>query len=151
MSSLRSSQINRVRTYATTIFGPGFEQAWFTSKFNRGLIPKLEQLAGAHVGPKGKEYAIVPPIFFPDGNAKKLSDVFLNPAIIKVSAIPYQVPTTQRTDTAQVLKVMLLGPMSIITDKKPSGPMPYGIKWGLRRTTAGAIAFAATVVSTLPK
>lgn len=86
MSSARSSHINRLRNNAAVIFGPGFDQNWFPSKFNRGSIEKLQELLGAHMTPKGKKYLLLPPILFPDGSQNK-RDVFLNPALIRVSAL----------------------------------------------------------------
>jgi len=86
MSSIRSSHINRLRTHGPTIFGPGFEQQWFPSKFERGSVEKLQELLGAYMTPKGKRYSLFPPILFPDGSTNK-SDIFLNPALTNVSVL----------------------------------------------------------------
>ena len=84
MGSIRSSQINRVRGVARLIFGPGFEQEWFATGYERGSVAKLQELLGAHMTSEGKKYSVLPPILFPEGsNAKK--NIFLNPALIKVS------------------------------------------------------------------
>jgi hypothetical protein len=93
MSSGRSSHINRLRNNASVIFGPGFEQHWFPSKFNRGSIEKLQELLGAQMTSKGKKYLLLPPILFPDGSQNK-RDVFLNPALIRVSIFTSQAFTT---------------------------------------------------------
>jgi len=76
--------------HASLIFGPGFEQSWFPSKFNRALIPELQDLLGVHFTAKGKEYAVLPPILYPKGSANKRSDLFLNPALAKASTFSYQ-------------------------------------------------------------
>ena len=85
MGISRSSHVNRLRTRALNIFGPGFENDWFATNFDRGGIDKLQILSGATMTPKGKKYMLLPPILFPDGsNSNK--DVFLNPALARVSA-----------------------------------------------------------------
>jgi len=145
MLTLRSSQINRVQNSASLILGPGFPQEWFPSQFNRGSIEKLQALLGAHFTAAGKEYHVIAPILFPKGPKIKKAGIFMNPALIRVSKLYYLVSTT-RTDTVQVLKVMLFGPTSISDDKPCSGPKLYGIKWNLTETTPGAIALAAVVV-----
>ena len=146
MSSVRSSHINRLRNNASLIFGPGFEQSWFASKFKRGSIQKLQDLLGATVTPKGKKYRLLPPILFPDGSQNK-RDVFLNPALVRVSVVPYQAFAMRYTDKAQTLKVILFGPSSLSDNGTHSGPKPAGVKWKLNEVTPGAIAFAAVLVS----
>ena len=93
MMSARSSHINCLRNNASLIFGPGFDQMWFPSKFKRGSIEKLQVLLGAQMTPKGKKYLLLPPILFPDGSKSK-RDVFLNPALVKVSLSPHHAFTT---------------------------------------------------------
>lgn len=100
MKSMRSSQISRIRTHAPAIFGPGFNPEWFRTQFDRASIPKLQQLSGVYLSAKGKEYAVVPPILFPEGFVGRKSKIFLNPALFKVSTFFYWVPTTQHTDAA---------------------------------------------------
>ena len=85
MTSIRSSQINRVRGNAALIFGPGFEQEWFPSQYARGSIEKLQTLLGAHMTTEGKKYAVIPPILFPEGSQNR-RDIFRNPALIRVSS-----------------------------------------------------------------
>lgn len=98
MTSARSSHVNRLRHSASLIFGPGFEQCWFPSKFNgRGSVEKLQVLLGAHLTAQGKKYPLIPPILFPDGSTNK-RDVFLNPALVRVSFVYYQVFTTILTN-----------------------------------------------------
>ena len=93
MSTSRSSHVNRLRVHALDIFGPGFEKDWFSTQFGRGGIEKLQMLSGATMTPKGKKYMLLPPILFPDGsNSNK--DVFLNPALAKVSDLLYQLLAT---------------------------------------------------------
>ena len=89
MSAARSSHTNRLRTHAIEIFGDGFERVWFATRYDRAAIEKLQVLSGAHMTDKGKRYRLLPPILFPDGsNSKK--DVFLNPALVRVSVLSYQ-------------------------------------------------------------
>lgn len=87
MNTARSSHVNRLRHVAGEIFGPGFEQKWFATKFNRGNIGMLQVLSGAYVGPMGKGYRLFAPILFPGGSAKRSKDIFLNPALAKVSVL----------------------------------------------------------------
>ena len=89
MSSLRSSHINRLRANGTLIFGSGFQQEWFPSKFERGSVETLQKLLGAHMTPKGKKYLLLPPILYLDGSSKNKRDLFLNPALIKVSTFAH--------------------------------------------------------------
>ena len=96
MSSTRSSHINRLQTHASLIFGSGFEQDWFTSKYKRGSIEKLQELLGANVTSKGKKYPLLPPILFPNGSRSK-KDIFLNPALVRVSVLSYQAFATWYT------------------------------------------------------
>ena len=84
MTAIRSSQINRVRGHTAQIFGPGFDQAWFATKFDRGSVEKLQTLLAPYMTPKGKKYAAIPPILFPAGSTRR-GDVFRNPALIRVS------------------------------------------------------------------
>jgi hypothetical protein len=98
---------------------------------------------------KGKKYLLLPPILFPQGSESK-RDIFLNPAVVRVSGFLQFIHVTRCPEKTQVLKVMLFGPSSlqpVETDGKTSGPKPAAIKWGVRRVTAGAIAFAAIIVS----
>lgn len=66
------------------IFGPEFDQTWFPSKTDRGSIEKLQKLLGPKITSEGKKYMLLPPILFPNG-IKKEKDVFLNPALVRVS------------------------------------------------------------------
>lgn len=97
MSSVRSSQINRVRNNASLIFGSEFPQDWFLSRFNRGSIQEFQKLLGAYMTTAGKKYPLFPPILFPDESQNK-SDLFLNPVIVKVSTFFYRAPTTWYVD-----------------------------------------------------
>ena len=126
MLSLRSLQINRVRSSASLIFGPGFPQEWFPSQFNRGSVEKLQTLLSPYMTPSGKKYDIFPPVLFPNGSNSRKSDIFLNPALIRASKFYYFVSTTH-TNTAQILKVMLFGPTSLADDKTRSGPKPLSV------------------------
>jgi hypothetical protein len=53
MGGNRSTLMNRFRTNATRIFGPGFDEASFSSKFKRINIPKLQELLSASPLMKG--------------------------------------------------------------------------------------------------
>lgn len=86
MSATRSSHVNRLRDKAGVIFGPEFTQGWFNTRFDRGSIDKLQDLLGAHATPKGKKYALLPPIFFPFPSRINKKDIFLNPALVGVSS-----------------------------------------------------------------
>ena len=97
MTSAHSTHVNRLRNNATLIFGPGFEQEWFPSKTNRGCIKKLQELLGVYETPEGKKYRVLPPILFPYRSDKK-GDIFLNPALVKVSTFFYKAFTTRYTD-----------------------------------------------------
>ena len=65
------------------IFGPDFKQDWFTSKFDRAPITKLQELLGVNPVKGGKTYSLFPPALFPEGPTRP-QDVFLNPALAKV-------------------------------------------------------------------
>lgn len=93
MATSRSSHVNHLRANAIDIFGPGFEKKWFATRFNRGGVDKLQMLSGASFTSKGKKYRLLPPILFPNGSENN-KDVFLNPALVKVSALFYQLFTT---------------------------------------------------------
>ena len=56
----------------------------------------LQKLLGAHVSQEGKKYHVLPPILFPDESQKK-KDVFLNPALVRVS-LSFQVFAMQCTN-----------------------------------------------------
>jgi hypothetical protein len=148
MQTIRLSHVNRLRNNGAMIFGPGFEQQWFPSKFDRETIEKFQDLLGAHMTPRGKKYPLLPPIFYPNGSQSK-RDVFLNPALVKVSHSSHRVFTTRRADKTQVLKVIMFGPSSLVEAKwTRSGPASTGTKWGIDKITPGAIALAAILVST---
>lgn len=88
MGGTRATHINRLRTHAGEIFGPGFEQTWFATKFKRGSVEKLQVASGAYTTSMGKKYRLLPPILFPK-DSKHKKDVFLNPALIKVRLLFY--------------------------------------------------------------
>ena len=88
MSSIRSTQINRVRTRAAAIFGPGFNAEWFHTQFDRASVQKLQQLLAPYRVGDGKKYDPYPPCLFLEGSSR-MSDLFLNPALIKVGTISY--------------------------------------------------------------
>ena len=93
MGTSRSSHVNRLRAHTLDIFSPGFDKDWFATQFDRGGIEKLQMLSGPTMTPKGKKYMLLPLIFFPDGsNSNK--DVFLNPALARVSDLLYQLFAT---------------------------------------------------------
>lgn len=49
----------------------------------------LQQLLGAYTTPKGKKYRLIAPILFLD-ETERNKDIFLNPALVKVSILFYQ-------------------------------------------------------------
>ena len=93
MSTSQSSHVNRLQAHALNIFSPGFEKDWFATHFDRGGVEKLQMLSGATMTHKGKKYLLLPPILSPDGS-KSNKDVFLNPALARVSALLYQLFAT---------------------------------------------------------
>jgi hypothetical protein len=94
MGTTRTTHINRLWINAGLIFGPGFEQQWFATKYKRGDVEELQRLSGAYATETGKKYCVLPPILFPSGSGNK-KDIFLNPALVRVSfllmAIRYKV------------------------------------------------------------
>ena len=99
MSTIRSSHINRLRSHGSMIFGREFEQALFPSRFDRGSIAKFQELLGVRATPVGKKYPLLPPILFPNGSTSKARDIFLNPALVRVSTFSSQastIPTKHR-------------------------------------------------------
>ena len=83
MSAVRSSHIHRLRQYAPSIFGAGFQQEWFSTGFNRKSLPEFQRLLGAV---EGAEYPLLPPILYPNGKPDK-NMLFLNPALAKVRSL----------------------------------------------------------------
>lgn len=49
----------------------------------------LQALLGANMTSQGKKYPLFPPILFPDELQRK-KDVFLNPALVRVSLYAYK-------------------------------------------------------------
>jgi len=147
ISATRASHIHRLRQSAPTIFGVGFEQKWFYSKFDRGSLPEFQKLLGVTITSEGKKYPLLPPILYPDGSPDKKT-LFLNPVLVRVCTsfiIRLSYNTLRRT---QILKVILFGPSSLAeSGKKPPGPKPKGIQWGIQEATPGMIALAAIIVS----
>jgi hypothetical protein len=93
MGASRASHVRRLRVHAAQIFGSGFEQAWFGTKYARGSVEKLQGLSGAHVTPQGKKYRLLALVLFPEGSSNK-KDIFLNPALVNVSVLPRQLLAT---------------------------------------------------------
>jgi hypothetical protein len=151
MGSCRSTKINRIRGAAVEVFGPDFKSEWFGQNFNRESVDKLQQLLGAQITAAGsKKYSPVPPILFPDVEKPDKDDVFLNPALINVSAVTCLLGIgSLHTNKSQVAKVALFGPASLRRKGKAatSGPKPDGITWKVTTASPGLIAFAAIVVS----
>ena len=83
MSATRGSHIHRLRTVASVIFG--FDAEFFTLDFDRSKVMEFQALLGVKDTPKGKRYPMLPPILFLDGSSANPSQLFLNPALIKVS------------------------------------------------------------------
>jgi hypothetical protein len=146
MNGTRSTHLHRIRTHASQILGAGFDQGWFATRYNRESVEKLQTLSGAYMAPDGKKYRLLAPILYPETQRSK--DIFLNPALIRVGFLFYQVFAVQYPNKIQMLKVILFGPSSLQGGAgKSSGPRPAGIKWGLSEVTPGAVALAAILVS----
>lgn len=92
MQALRSNHVLHVRDKAALVFGPKFKAEWFITTYNRGTEPELQALLGAKVTKNGKTYPLLPPILFPPGGSESKKDVFMNPALVKVSAFTRYVP-----------------------------------------------------------
>ena len=88
MQTVRGSHIHRVRLVASTIFGHGFAQEWFLSKYDRNSLPEFQKLLGVTATPGGKKYPLLPPILYPNGSLDK-NALFLNPALAKVRTFIY--------------------------------------------------------------
>ena len=83
MSAARSSHIHRLRSVAGNIFG--FDSGVFVSQYDRSTVPEFQTLLGVKDMPKGKQYPMLPPILYPDGSDMDPKQLFLNPALVKVS------------------------------------------------------------------
>jgi hypothetical protein len=83
MQTARASHIHCIRLVGSTIFGPGFQQEWFTSKYDRNTLPEFQELLGAMITSGGKKYLLLPPVLFPNGLSDK-DALFLNPVLAKV-------------------------------------------------------------------
>ena len=125
MGGRRSTHINRVRTHAARILGPGFQQDWFAPSFDRTSISKLEELAGAQWSAGGKKYNPFPPIFFLNPEIEDKKDLFLNPALIAVSTPSFQPPTTSSMLTNYRLqKFSCLDPRPLIRRRQETPLVP---------------------------
>ena len=83
MSAARGSHVHRLRTVASVIFG--FDAKFFTSDFDCSKVTEFQVLLRVKDMPKGKWYPMLPPILFLDGGSANPGQLFLNPALIKVS------------------------------------------------------------------
>ena len=92
MQGVRSSQLSRIRSSASLIFG--FPQQWFETGAARASNETFQKLLGAHMTTAGKEYEPISPFLYPDGSTRR-GDLFLNPALAKVSKFSYLSSTTQ--------------------------------------------------------
>ena len=88
MQTVRGSHIHRVHLVASTIFGHGFAQEWFLSKYDRNSLPEFQKLLGVTATPGGKKYPLLPLILYPNGSLDK-NALFLNPVLAKVRTFIY--------------------------------------------------------------
>ena len=88
MSATRSSHIHRLRQWGPSIFGVGFLQEWFHTKFDRNSLPEFQKLLGVKITSEGKKYPLLPPILYRDGSPDK-DALFLNPALVKVGGFVF--------------------------------------------------------------
>ena len=149
MTSTRSGHLNRIRSCLDSIFEDvEINKDWYKDRFDRSAVEELQTLLGAKLTSKGKKYKLLAPVLYPKGS-KSEKDLFLNPALVNVSNFSYIVPPTWYIDERQVLKVILYGPSSLKGGLKCPGPKAAGTRWGLTKTTPGAIALAAIIVGFL--
>ena len=90
MKSFRSTSINKLRAKGTAIFGSQYSEKWFETGYNRADVVEFQKLLGVE-DPNCRQYALFPPIFYPD-DQKRRRDVFLNPALFKVSTYSIRCP-----------------------------------------------------------
>ena len=83
MTAKRSTHVHTLRGCAGIIFG--FSSDLFVTDFDRSEVPEFQALLGVRETPKGKRYPVLPPILYPDGKYRDPEQLFLNPALIKVT------------------------------------------------------------------
>ena len=83
MKTFRSTAVNHLRGKGTLIFGSEFDGKWFQTGYNRAGVEEFRRLLGVD-SPGSRQYALFPRIFYPNDD-KKAKDIFLNPALLKVS------------------------------------------------------------------
>jgi hypothetical protein len=87
MGKSRSSTIHRLRQVGGTIFGT--DPSYFVSGYDRESVPEFQQLLGITDSNMGKRYPMFPPILYPEDSGLDARQLFLNPAIAKVSKISF--------------------------------------------------------------
>jgi len=85
MIAKRSTYVHTLRGSAGIIFG--FPPEFFTTDFDRSKVPEFQALLGVKNTAKGPRYPVLPPILYPDGNYGEPTQLFLNPALVKVSIL----------------------------------------------------------------
>ena len=89
----RGRHVHRVRSNASLIFGPEFNQEWFLGGYDRGSNEMLQGLLGVK---PSKGYPVIAPILFPNCDTSRMDEIFLNPALAKAS--PRSIPFLQFTN-----------------------------------------------------
>ena len=79
----RTYKISRLRGAGALIFGFGAE--YFITDYDRATVQEFQGLLGVKNTPKGKHYPMLPPILYPEGSGMDPKQLFLNPALVKVS------------------------------------------------------------------
>jgi hypothetical protein len=85
MSNVCGPYISNLQKAGPHIFGSRFDTSWFPTSFARETVPLLNKLLGASgSSEERKTYPLFPPIFYPK-NVVNAKNIFLNPALPKVS------------------------------------------------------------------
>ena len=79
----RPQHIFCLRGAGNKIFGTTGD--FFDSGYNRATVAEFQTLLGVKDTIKGKRYVFLPPILYPEGSGMDPKQLFLNPALPKVS------------------------------------------------------------------
>jgi hypothetical protein len=83
IAAQRHHHVYRLRTVGASIFG--FDSEYFATQYDRSTVQEFRTLLGVKDTPKGKRYPMLPLILYPNGSDTDPKQLFLNPALIKVS------------------------------------------------------------------
>lgn len=138
--------ISNIRDEAALIFAiPGMEKEHFAIGRDRSEFPAITDLLKSPKS-QGEEYALFPRVLFTNYEVIN-SELFGSPAILKVCRAG-SIAAHPLTLVFQILKVILLGPKSLIAPPGlRSGPRGSAHSWSVDKVTPGSIAMAAVVVS----